>query len=60
MDESKQGVPQSTEEDLQEMNKLLEEIISAVGKAKEIKEIEFEKDDDQNGHIDFITFYSNF
>jgi ubiquitin-activating enzyme E1 len=42
------------------MNKLLEEITSVVGKAKEIKEIEFEKDDDQNGHIDFITFYSNF
>lgn len=26
----------------------------------QIKEIEFEKDDDSNGHIDFITFFSNF
>ncbi len=25
-----------------------------------VKEVEFEKDDDQNGHIDFITFFSNF
>lgn len=25
-----------------------------------IKEIEFEKDDDSNGHINFITFFSNF
>ena len=25
-----------------------------------LNEIEFEKDDDSNGHIDFITFFSNF
>ena len=29
-------------------------------KPKKIKDIEFEKDDDSNGHIDFITFYTNF
>ena len=25
-----------------------------------VKEIEFEKDDDSNGHIDFISYFSNF
>jgi hypothetical protein len=25
-----------------------------------INEIEFEKDDDSNGHIDFITYFSNY
>ena len=25
-----------------------------------VNEVEFEKDDDSNGHIDFISFYSNF
>ena len=25
-----------------------------------LNEIEFEKDDDSNGHIDFITYFSNF
>ncbi len=25
-----------------------------------VNELEFEKDDDSNGHIDFISFFSNF
>lgn len=25
-----------------------------------VNEVEFEKDDDSNGHIDFIAFYANF
>ena len=26
----------------------------------EFKEVSFEKDDEENGHIDFITFFTNF
>lgn len=32
----------------------------ASNKSLKIHEIEFEKDDDNNGHIDFISFFSNF
>lgn len=60
LDESKNGLPASTEEDEQEMRKIVAEMEKASAQASVINELEFEKDNDQNGHIDFITFYSNF
>jgi ubiquitin-activating enzyme E1-like protein 2 len=62
LDETKATQPVSSEEDKKDMIKLFDEISEEIQKEsiQQIREIEFEKDDDQNGHIDFIAFYTNF
>ena len=47
-------------EDLQDQIKELQELVTKVDSSLVVEEIEFEKDDDANGHIDFMTLCSNF
>lgn len=42
------------------MLEMIQEMEKVVPLAYKINELEMEKDDDHNGHIAFITFYSNF
>ena len=50
-----------SDEDEVKIIKLIEEIRKIFeNKPCKVNEIEFEKDDDKNGHIDFMSFYSNF
>lgn len=59
--EKEQEKPKFTSDDEDRIKKLFGEIKSFFETHHvPVKEIEFEKDDDSNGHIDFITFYSNF
>ena len=52
----------TSSEDEQNVLNMVNSLLNVVSKRNDIvvKEIEFEKDDDSNGHIDFISFYANF
>ena len=50
----------SSNESLADRIKELATITASVDPELKVEEIEFEKDDDSNGHIDFITLSSNF
>ena len=47
-------------DDLHDQIKELEALVQKVDASLSVEEIEFEKDDDANGHIDFMTLCSNF
>ena len=50
----------SQDEDLSDKIGELAEMVKSVDAKLTVNEIEFEKDDDHNGHIDFMTLCSNF
>lgn len=50
----------SQDEDLSDRILEIQGLVAKVNPGLKVSEVEFEKDDDQNGHIDFMTLSSNF